>query len=444
MNNKDMRDIGQGTIRKIDWQEFLPIVFLARTFRIAAGFRPLACAIAGVLLMTGVGFFVNYFPVLIESRARGMRLEQEQSQNPEFPVEVYENEPSPSGEKLVRVFDELKPAYRPTSEVPFKWDGKEVQVRGTFWGEIKNTILVPWEVLTKPFTNCFAPGDTFFDRVISICWFFFVLAIWTFFGGTITRTAAVKLTVDQYEDKSVLGNFLNQRWKSYLGAILLPIIAMLICSLPLIFAGWAITVPILNLVTAILFPIILIAAACLVFLGIGLVFAWPLMFAAISVEGTDAFDAVSRAYSYLYQRPLQYIVYTLSAGIIGYLGWLFVSVVVDGTLAVTVACSGIPESGLMELSNIMMLKVREVNVPEQIPMTTLFVQSWVAVLNFVKIGYVFSFFWVSSTAIYLLLRKSVDNVPLDVVKRVGPAAKTRKLPVIPEKPAASGEEHEVN
>ena len=57
---------------------------------------------------------------------------------------------------------------------------------------------------------------------------------------------------------------------------------------------------------------------------LGLLFGWPLMWATISAEGTDSFDALSRSYAYVFQRPLHYLFYALVAGVIGWLGWLLV------------------------------------------------------------------------------------------------------------------------
>ena len=55
----------------------------------------------------------------------------------------------------------------------------------------------------------------------------------------------------------------------------------------------------------------------MVLLLIGLIIGWPLMWGAIACEGTDAFDAVSRAYAYAYQRPFRYLSYIALGGI----GW---------------------------------------------------------------------------------------------------------------------------
>jgi len=57
---------------------------------------------------------------------------------------------------------------------------------------------------------------------------------------------------------------------------------------------------------------------------VGVLLGWPLMWATISVEGTDSFDALSRTYAYVFQKPLRYAAYIGFAVIIGLLGWIVV------------------------------------------------------------------------------------------------------------------------
>src|SRR4029079_18006813 len=46
---------------------------------------------------------------------------------------------------------------------------------------------------------------------------------------------------------------------------------------------------------------------------IGALIGWPLMWSTVSVEGTDAFDALSRSYAYTYHRPWRLLWYALFA-----------------------------------------------------------------------------------------------------------------------------------
>ena len=79
------------------------------------------------------------------------------------------------------------------------------------------------------------------------------------------------------------------------------------------------------LLGGLLWPLVLVAGLLMTLLLLGLLFGWPLMWATISAEGTDSFDALSRSYAYVFQRPLHYLFYVVVAGFVGWLGWLLVA-----------------------------------------------------------------------------------------------------------------------
>src|SRR5689334_10977948 len=85
---------------------------------------------------------------------------------------------------------------------------------------------------------------------------------------------------------------------------------------------------------------ILIGLAMAVVL-VGLV-GWPLMAATISAEGTDAWEAVSRSYSYVYQAPWHYIFYSIVAMLYGAVVVFFV--VLMASLTVYLAKWGVSET----------------------------------------------------------------------------------------------------
>src|SRR5581483_1440638 len=96
-------------------------------------------------------------------------------------------------------------------------------------------------------------------------------------------------------------------------------------TLPLALLGLAMRTNVGLFLVSLLWPIILIVGLLMVILLIGVLFGWPLMWPTISVESPgDSFDALSRAYSYVLQRPFHYLFYAIVASILGALGALFV------------------------------------------------------------------------------------------------------------------------
>src|SRR5207248_584322 len=182
---------------------------------------------------------------------------------------------------------------------------------------------------------------------------------------------------------------------------------------------------------------------------IGLV-GWPLMAATISAEGTDAWEAVSRSYSYVYQAPWHYIWYSLVALAYGAVIVFFVGLM--GSLTVYLSKWGVsqtpgsnyfnrnptylfvyaPESFGWRRLLLQDESLHLINVDGQIngdaykgyvdsfhPWNTigaiLVSVVWVGLIFMLVLGFGYSYFWSASSIIYLLMRRKVDDAELDEV-----------------------------
>jgi hypothetical protein len=330
-----MHDIGEGTIRRIDWTELTPVVLLLRIFNVALGMRILFLALVGVCLTTLV------------SASLGISFMEQ---------------------GLTELFRRVEPEFR----------------------------FVPLGGLYRGIHEVGQSSFTFL-------WLFAVVIIWTICGGLICRIVAVRLTVDESESTKNLLLFYRKRGIGFTSSLVLLLLGILGCYLPVKIAALLATVPGLNYVVAVLFPIPLLFAFFTVILALGLAVGWMLLFAAVSVDGSDGFDAISRMFSYVFQRPLHYILYWIFSGVLGYLGFLLVMVLAATTATL---CRNV------------------------IPATPGFLDSfWLVLVLSLPTAYVFAWFWTSSVAIYLLLRRSVDATPFNEVYRVEPP-KVRSLPTI--------------
>ncbi|MFH0963408.1 MAG: hypothetical protein V2A58_05285 [Planctomycetota bacterium] len=141
----------------------------------------------------------------------------------------------------------------------------------------------------------------------------FVLAIWSLFGGAITRIAAVEIATDDRIGLSEAFRFACRKYKEYILAPVLAVAFIAFLAL-LIWIGMIVSsIPVLGTVLLILiiFPLVILAGFIITLVLIGLVFGFQLMWPTISAEGSDSFDALSRAYSYVFSRPWKYIWYNL-------------------------------------------------------------------------------------------------------------------------------------
>ena len=97
----------------------------------------------------------------------------------------------------------------------------------------------------------------------------------------------------------------------------------------------------------------LAGAVVLAILAIGIVAGWPLMVAAVGVERGDSFQAISTAFSYLYQRPLHYAFYAVVAAVVA------VPALAAATKPATDSPRGSPSSSAPRGRGVVLVTVRE-------------------------------------------------------------------------------------
>jgi hypothetical protein len=145
---------------------------------------------------------------------------------------------------------------------------------------------------------------------------------------------------------------------------------------------------------------------------LGLLGGWPLMWPTISAEDrSDAFDAFNRSFSYTFQRPLAYLCYAVVAVVLGQLAWLLVDHFADALIALNhwaisfgAGNERVNEvlSGAASDSALMRLGAR-------------LIEWWNYFVRVAARGFNFSFFFCAASAIYLLLRREVDQTDFDDV-----------------------------
>src|SRR5262245_28215370 len=190
-----------------------------------------------------------------------------------------------------------------------------------------------WLYLTRPFINLFDSNLTplgFFYFVLCGIW---ELLVWGLFGGAITRIAALKLTRDEAPDLFRALQHASGKLLSYSGAPLLALIGAAVFGLQLVVLGWVMNIGFLAMLAGIAWPFVLLLGLLMAILLIGALVGWPLMFATVSVEGTDAFDALSRSYAYVYQRPLRMLWYVLLAAVLAAVSMFIVKLFATSAIA---------------------------------------------------------------------------------------------------------------
>ncbi|MCA9196059.1 MAG: hypothetical protein KDA87_00925 [Planctomycetales bacterium] len=240
---------------------------------------------------------------------------------------------------------------------------------------------------------------------------FACLLTWAIFGGTVLRIAVVRLAVDEQLSWRPALQFMSLRWRSLLFAILLPLLCTALLAVPLWLAHWLLKTNAGAVVVGFGWGVVLLLVFVQLILLLGVALGWPLMWAAIAAEGTDCFDAVSRAYSYVFQRPAHYLMYVALMLTMGLFWWAFVDWTSETVCQLAVAQT----IGNLSLERQSSLAVEGSDSTTVLRISLVARSIWTGVVQILPRSFANSFFLVGFAAVYLLLRWHVDQTETDDV-----------------------------
>lgn len=270
-----------------------------------------------------------------------------------------------------------------------------------------------------------------YHTIYSIIFLFIALALISTAGGAICRGAALQFSKDERPGLVECLRFALKKFLSFFFAPLAPLILIAILGLGIFLLGLIANIPWAGeLIMAVLVMIILITGVLITFAIIGEGAGVNLMFGAIAYENSDAFDAVSRSFSYVYAGPWRLAFYTLLAAAYGSVCYLFVrffAFVLLGIsrwfLSLGVWASGSKAQQFDKLVAIwpkpefFNLLGSGLEVSKNATESVAAFVVWLAVLVVagMVVAFAVSFYFSAGTIIYCLLRNKVDGVALDNV-----------------------------
>ncbi|MCS7239147.1 MAG: hypothetical protein NZ899_12895 [Thermoguttaceae bacterium] len=382
-------------IRKVIWSEVLPWLLLFRVFRIARRVRLLLLATAAIVVTAG-GW------AIIDALFHG----------------VGGLLPSGSSGGVASLGLDLLVPDRPSLE---HW--LEHRPTGaTLLDRWPDPIFGTWEQFSRPLIRLVTGQPSLVEMGFWILAGLWAIGVWGYFGGAICRTAALALARDEYITLRDCLAHARKKWLSHLGAPLVPLVPVVLAVVGLGVMGLLLRTDWGALILALMWPIVLIVGLGVVLLGVGVLLGWPLMWGTLATENADAFDAVSRSFSYLFQRPLNYLFYAIVAGLFGIICWLVVANIAAAT--VFVSAWAVDWGADLARWTTATLPVRR-NVESMLvaagKLTAVgFAASnllgfWKALVKLVAMAFLYSYFWTSACAIYLLLRRDVDATEIEEI-----------------------------
>lgn len=369
----------RGVLRRIVWRDVFPGIMLFRCFRMSIGLSVLFLATVGTLLMP-LG------PWLVHRDSLGQI----------SPLDLYAELPGTASD---------------TFQGP-RWTNPSDSVIPVSIPVPRSSVKDSYLVLIRPFVQLFdrqASMRELFDHLGVALWY---LLVWSLVGGAITRIAIVRLGCgEQVTLRQALRHTLvNSGW--YFSSPLFPLLGAAFTAIPLFILGLLMHANFGVLVAGIFWPLALLGGLTMTALLVGLLFGWPLMWPTISAEeASDSFQAFSNSFSFTYQRPLSYLAYALLAVVLGGLGGILVEGFAEAILTLThwAISFGLGRDRLNQLL------AGQLDTSSTVWVGSGLIDLGNRLVRTVATAYYFSFLFCAASAIYLLLRREVDQTDFDEV-----------------------------
>ncbi len=382
------------SVSKVSWRELCPWTIIFRSLPVSFSVTVLIWALLGVVL-TPMGWLIS----------ENVFLGNEEVRNDRSFKEMVERNRSPYQSVFIATRESQSP----------------VQVFGT---QLSGPKLV-FDQMVQPFLTIFdrgLNGRQFMYILFGSVW---TLLVWSFAGCAITRVSLLRLTRDEPADLDDAFDYARDHFGTCVWALMMPLIAVALICVPLALFGMLLGFDFGVFLGGIFWFIVLLMSFVIVVFLLGLMFGWPLMISSVSAEGQNAFDAMTRSYAYTFQKPVQYVMYMTIAILFGGFCWLVVATMTNSTINVGYWATS---WGANRFSTQRIAFVKgtfntdsPVNEDGTEPEMTMMQRGqkiigfWNAVARTIATAFLYGLFWCMASAIYLLLRKDVDETEMDEV-----------------------------
>ena len=261
--------------------------------------------------------------------------------------------------------------------------------------------------------------------IYSAIYFVIMAAIISVSGGAICRTAALEFARGEKPGLTEALRFGVKRFKHLITAPLVLTAITVSLGACVFFIGLLGNINYAGeLIMALLFGVALVFGLLTVLFLIGSVFGANLAFPVIAYEGSDGFDAISRSFCYVYTRPWWLFCYTTIAAAFGTVSYLFVRLFGYLLLVTTwllmdvgIFSRGEEPAKLARIwakpnfFELLGTNAGPANVTESI--ASFIIHITVLLVIGLVVAFVVSFYFCSSTIVYSLMRRKVDNIDMD-------------------------------
>jgi hypothetical protein len=402
-----------GSIYEIRWKEICPWLVLAKAWRVSLLVRVLAYSWAGLLLTQwGWHLCMNSWSDVDQSERVSVNA-----------LDLTEGISLPgldaSERRLLRLRS-LAQTGLPTSVRATRTARSEPHPLAWLRLHLAEHSFGPfiegWRALSRPFVKAFQFDASVGDVVRLLVCGLWGIAVWAIFGSAIARTSARYCTREEIITPIGAGRAALTKWPSTAGAALIPLLIAGVLVLPLALIGLLMRADTLAMFAGFFWLLSLVWGFGIAVVLIAVWFGWPLMWATVAVERSDAFDAASRTAAYVYQRPLRLIFYVIVASLLGVVGHLLVA---GFTAAASYLADWSVSWGSGAERFVELAAVANNGVEPPLSGSEAFASAaigfWKSMLASLSASYPLAYLFSASVGIYLLLRMDIDATEMDEI-----------------------------
>lgn len=395
-----------GSIYEIRWNELCPWLVLAKTLRASLLVRVLVYAWLG-LLLTHWGWQACESMWFKSAGRSELAAESTNVRNPRATNRRLLAGSLVPDDSLGTVVSSRPRNY--LEPQPLRWVRNHWRVHGF------GPLVEGWRRLNLPFIQIFQLESTRGDTLRFLICGLWAVVVWAFFGSAIARTTARYCTDGETITPVAAARAAITKWPSTAGAPVIALVFVALLAIPLALTGLLSRVDLLALVAGLLWILLLAGGFVLAVVLIALWIGWPLMWATIAVERSDAFDAASRTAAYVYQRPLRFAFYVFVATALGIFGQIVVSGFASATTHLTewAASWGSGSERIAELA--IPADVSAEALSGSAALAAQAIGFWKRMLVTLAAAYPLAYLFSASVGIYLLLRLHVDSTEMDEI-----------------------------
>jgi hypothetical protein len=276
------------------------------------------------------------------------------------------------------------------------------------------TLLSPLLDLVRPVSRILERRLSWSGLADAVLEVLLVVLVGSLVGGAISRRVALEFAGEgEWGLRATLREAIRE-CPTTCGAPAIALVGIALLTIAGRLIAWTSSIPGLDsgVIPAALWGLLLVIGLLTAMIVFGVAIAWPLMVTAHSIEQTDAFDALNRAYNYVFVRPWYALSLTFAGLAYGTVVLAFLLFLLGATVHLTerLAAGPISDSALAAISTDAppLVASGSVEATAETSLARRLGGMWNRGLAAVLTAFVYSFFWTAATLVYVLLRKSVD------------------------------------